>query len=81
MTPKQRAVFDFVAKFWKENRYGPTYAEIGKALNIGGKNGPHHAIKVMQERGWLVRDGACSHRTLRPAEFCPCCGRHFGIKP
>lgn len=59
------AVEAFVTDFCAEHPYGPTYAEIGRAVGIHWGSVPY-PVKLLLAEGRLVRDGRIV-RSLRPA--------------
>ena len=72
MTPKQRATLDFIAAFWAENGYAPSYQEAGDSLGCV-KSAIHARIRSLELRGLVTRsDGVarCVELTDKGAALC-----------
>lgn len=68
MTPKQRKCYDFIERFWRENRYGPSYQEITDAMGGKSASGAWRMVKSMIDEGVLVVTENHS-RSVRPASM------------
>lgn len=58
VSPRQVEVYEFIKKYIEENKYPPTYKEIGAKLMV-------HGSFVMQIVKALVKKG---YMTMRPGE-------------
>lgn len=53
MTPKQRRVYDFINKYWREHGAAPSYADIRDALNLSSSSNVQQYLVRMKERGYV----------------------------
>jgi len=73
VTPRARALLDYVQGYWQWRGYGPTLAEATAAIGSRTKNTQNSTLGWLLKRGYLEKPPG--KRTLRPVEKCPCCGR------
>jgi repressor LexA len=67
LSPRQRAILDFITDSIDQRGVAPTYREIGAALGIGSTNGVSDHIKALVKKGYLERAaGMGSPRALVP---------------
>jgi len=55
LSPRQRAILDFIIAAIDQRGVAPTYREIGAALGIGSTNGVSDHIKALMRKGYLER--------------------------
>lgn len=55
LSPRQRAMLDFIVAAMDQRGVAPTYREIGAALGIGSTNGVSDHIKALIKKGYLER--------------------------
>lgn len=55
LSPRQRAMLDFIVATIDQRGVAPTYREIGSALGIGSTNGVSDHIKALVKKGYLER--------------------------
>lgn len=55
LSPRQRAILDFIVSTLDQRGVAPTYREIGAALGIGSTNGVSDHIKALVKKGYLER--------------------------
>jgi repressor LexA len=55
LSPRQRAILDFIVASIDQRGMVPTYREIGAALGIGSTNGVSDHIKALIRKGYLER--------------------------
>ena len=56
LTPKQRVLLDFIARYQRERRgVSPSFDEMARALGLASKSGVHRLIEGLVARGALVR--------------------------
>ena len=66
LSPRQRAILDFIVAAVHQRGVAPTYREIGAALGIGSTNGVSDHIKALIKKGYIERVGeAGSPRALK----------------
>lgn len=54
LTPRQRAVFEFVRAAIARDRFPPTIREIGAALGIRSTNGVAGQLAALERKGWIA---------------------------
>ena len=67
MTPKQKRVLDFIAKFIGECGISPTMQEIADEVGFCNKSGAHLIVQRLKRDGHVVSDGR-RPRSMRLAE-------------
>lgn len=69
LTPKQKAVLDFIVEYFQEQGYAPSYREIALALKLASPSTVHVHIHALKQRGYL-RQGSddASARDLAPTD-------------
>ncbi|QCG95105.1 MarR family transcriptional regulator [Azospirillum sp. TSA2s] len=56
LTPKQRLLLDFIARYQRERRgVSPSFDEMARALGLASKSGVHRLIEGLVARGALER--------------------------
>jgi SOS-response transcriptional repressor LexA len=55
ITPKQKAVLDFVTAFINDNGYSPSIAEISKATKLKSRSSVHAMLNRLISRGLLLK--------------------------
>lgn len=50
MTPKQAAVYNFVADFWAKFSHGPSYQEIADGCGFKARANVHHVVQALKKR-------------------------------
>ncbi len=70
LTPKQKAVLDFIVASHQEQGYAPSYREIAQALNLASPSTVHVHIQALKQRGYLrqTEDASASARDLAPTD-------------
>lgn len=53
LSPRQRAILDFIAAAIHQRGVAPTYREIGAAMGIGSTNGVSDHIKALMKKGYI----------------------------
>ncbi len=56
LTPRQQAVYDFIADLMQRRGYGPTVREIATNFGIRSPNGVVCHLRALERKGLLVRD-------------------------
>lgn len=82
LTERQRAIFDFIVEFIRENGGSPSVREIGDRFEIRSPNGVMCHLKALQKKGRISGvDNGGGHgtqmsRTIRivAGRTCRCCG-------
>lgn len=68
MTPRQKDAYDFIRSFIDEKGYGPSYEEIGEALDITSRSSIHRIVHGLKDRGLIhLRPNLARCIELRPA--------------
>jgi repressor LexA len=67
LTPKQKAVLDFVAQFLEERGFCPSFHEIAKGLNLTSLATVHKHVSILEAKGYLKR----SYNHSRSLELTP----------
>lgn len=55
LTPRQRQVLDFIARFVEDNGYCPSYEEIAKGLELASLATVHKHISALEAKQYLKR--------------------------
>lgn len=55
LTPKQRELYDFIARYLRERATAPSFAEMQKAMNSASQSRIHTLLNALQERGYIRR--------------------------
>ena len=55
LTPRQREVYDFVARFIEERGFAPTMAEIGEQLGVRSPATVHQLLSALESEGLIRR--------------------------
>ena len=54
LTPKQKALYDFLKAYYKENGYSPTVSETAEAFCIS-RNAIVQRITALEQKGWIKK--------------------------
>lgn len=69
LTPRQREILVWLAKYIADHGYSPTVRELCQAFNFGSPNGAVCHLEPLRKKGWLTwQDGRS--RTIRVVEGC-----------
>lgn len=60
LTPRQRAIYDFIKDKIVNRGYGPTVREIGTAFKIKSPNGVMCHLKALEKKGLITRESHMS---------------------
>jgi repressor LexA len=60
LTPRQRAIYDFIKDKIVNRGYGPTVREIGSAFKIKSPNGVMCHLKALEKKGLITRESHMS---------------------
>jgi len=60
LTKRQLEILEFIKNFIGENNYAPSYREIAKALKLSSVATVAEYINVLEQKGYLSREGACA---------------------
>lgn len=76
MTPKQKAVYDFIGQFIAKMGYSPSYKEIAVGLGIKTESTVHKHIQILRKRG-LIHSQRNESRSIEIPDRskCPRCAR------
>jgi repressor LexA len=53
VSPKQSAIYEFVRRYFLENGYAPTVAEIASALQLKSRSYVHRCLQALEEAGMI----------------------------
>lgn len=56
MTPRQRDVLDFMARYIADRGFSPSYEEISHALGLVSRGNAHKIVEGLIQRGYLKRE-------------------------
>lgn len=56
LTPKQKAIIDFVSQFSEQKGYAPSLEEIARHFNLKALSTIHQHIEVIRKKGYLQKD-------------------------
>ena len=57
LTPRQKAIYDFLLKTIREKGFAPSIHEIGKQFRINSTNGVSDHLKALEKKGYIRRVG------------------------
>jgi repressor LexA len=57
LTPRQKAIYDFLLKTIREKGFAPSIPEIGKQFKIASTNGVSDHLKALEKKGYIRRVG------------------------
>src|SRR5258707_13011014 len=60
LTPRQRAIYDFIKVKILNRGYGPTVREIGAGFKIKSPNGVMCHLKALEKKGLITREAHMS---------------------
>lgn len=64
---RQKAILSFIIRFKRDSGGdSPTYREIGRAIGITSNAVVAHHMNVLEERGYIMRDGLKASRIAIP---------------
>src|SRR5205085_12115344 len=66
LTPRQHAVYDFIAGFIERERYAPSYEEISRHLGLRSLNAVAKLVAQLRRRGALAEAPHNAKRSLTP---------------
>lgn len=77
LTPKQAAIYTFIAETIAGKRYAPSLEEIGRRFGLSSLATIHKHLTCLEHKGYIRRDWnrARSIKLLVPANTCPTCGQ------
>jgi len=64
LTERQRAIYEFILRFRKENGCSPSIPEIQREFGIRSPNGVAGHLKALQAKGWIQRAGGRGSRRV-----------------
>jgi repressor LexA len=67
LTPRQRAAYDFIARFCRAKGYSPSYDEIRRHLRLASLNSVAKLVTQLRRRGFLEPAPLNAKRWLTPA--------------
>lgn len=71
LSPRQRAVLEYLAAVIQKRGVPPTFREIGAAMGIGSTNGVSEHIRALERKGYIERiGGRGSPRSMRLTQLC-----------
>lgn len=81
LTDRQRAVFEYLYEFARDNGYQPSVREIAEHFGMDSQMGPFAHFRALTRKGWIVAAGGNSRsiRFLRRPDGTPFDG--FADKP
>jgi repressor LexA len=56
LTPRNRAVLDFIRTFTADHGYPPSVREVGEAVGLASTSSVHHQLRSLARKGYLRRD-------------------------
>ncbi len=56
LTPKQKAILDFITSFTKQKGYAPSLEEIGTHFKLKAVSTVHQYIKTLQKKGYINKE-------------------------
>lgn len=56
LTPRQKAIYDFIRDYTDEHTYPPSVREIGDAVGLASPSTVHMHLKVLESHGYINRD-------------------------
>lgn len=68
LTPKQKAVLDFIVEYRQEQGFAPSFREIAHALRLASPSTVHVHIQALKQRGYLQQKDDSSPRDLAPTD-------------
>ncbi|MBN2367061.1 MAG: transcriptional repressor LexA, partial [Calditrichaeota bacterium] len=73
ITPRQKAVLEFIAGYITESGYPPTFQEIADAFGIVSKHGVVRHLEALERKGYITRSDtlARSIRIIHPQYMPP----------
>lgn len=57
LTPRRRAILEFLITFHEQNGYGPSYREVATALGLKSTNAVAYHFDALEEEGYIERGG------------------------
>ncbi|GAB4341015.1 MAG: transcriptional repressor LexA [Calditrichia bacterium] len=80
LTPRQKAVLEFIAEYIGEHNFAPTYQEIADAFGMASKQGAVRHLAALERKGYIERSDATARsiRITHP-EYMPSSGELLQI--
>ena len=60
LSPRQKAILEFIRKFQEENGYPPTIRDIGAGVGISSTSVVNYNLKILEREGKIERDPTVS---------------------
>lgn len=73
MTKRMKAALEFIAAYWREHGWGPSYADIAASIGSKSRGDISNIVRTLERRGYLFREIGAS-RSVRIANVCTKCG-------
>lgn len=70
LTPKQKAIVDFISNYHKRHGYSPSLEEIADEFDLSAVSTVHQHIKLIRKKGYLQKDDF-QPRSVLPLEQAP----------
>lgn len=67
LTKRQRELIDYIEEFIANNRYSPSYREIGQRFGLSSLGSVYKHIQALKKKGLLSLESKCS-RSIMPFE-------------
>ena len=64
ITPRQKAVLEFISGYIEKSGYPPTFQEIADAFNIVSKHGVVRHLEALEKKGYITRSDTLA-RSIR----------------
>ena len=55
MTPRHKECLDFIAEYWRENGFAPSFDEIREGLGAKSKSSVSSLVSQLERRGHVTR--------------------------
>ena len=60
LTPKQKAIYDFISEYIEKKQYAPSFREICSHFELNSLGAVHKYIATLEKKGYLQKDKYCS---------------------
>lgn len=81
LTPKQRAIFDFIATEIREKHVAPSMEEIGLRFGLRSLASSWKYVDALREKGYIRRRSGCARSiTIVHTDICAHCGSEIEHK-
>ena len=64
LTPRQKEVLDFIARYQREHHYSPSYEEMCRGLEVASLATVHKHVSALEARGYLRRSSTKAARSI-----------------